>query len=85
LYAIDAVTGSLKWNFPYNNFRSSPVIFDGVVYLSSYAHILAVDAMNGTLKWNYPATTDLEDMLSSACIVDKLGNVFVSSVSGSHN
>ena len=85
LYAMDAATGTLKWNFPNGNFRSSPVVFDGVVYLSSYANIWAVDAINGTLKWNYPATTNLEDMLSSACVVDKLGNVFVSSVSGSHN
>jgi outer membrane protein assembly factor BamB len=86
LFAIDAVTGTLKWNYVYtNNFRSSPVVFDGVVYIGSYASILAIDATNGTLKWNYPATNGLEQMIASPCIADKLGNVYVSSVSGSHN
>jgi outer membrane protein assembly factor BamB len=86
LFAIDTLTGVSKWTFTYtNHFRSSPVIVDGVIYIGSYASILAVDASNGTLKWNYATTNGLEDVRASPCIVDKLGNVYVSSVSGSHN
>src|SRR4030095_3850139 len=85
LYALDALTGALKWNYVHTNtFRSSPVVFDGVVYISSHSCILAVDATNGTLKWNY-FTLGFEDIFASSCIVDTLSNVYVSSVSGSHN
>jgi outer membrane protein assembly factor BamB len=54
LYALDAATGALKWNYSYGPFRSSPAVANGLVYIGSNDNKLyALDATTGTLKWSY--------------------------------
>lgn len=62
LYAIDAVTGILKWRFlqelgSTGGNYSSPTVFNNVVYFASLAkYVYAVNAVTGTLIWkkNFP-------------------------------
>src|SRR6266566_819777 len=55
LYALDAVTGVLKWSYATGGYiGSSPAIVNGMIYLGSDDHKLyAFDAMTGALKWSY--------------------------------
>jgi outer membrane protein assembly factor BamB len=59
LYALDAVTGTLKWS--YNTGRSinsSPAVANGVVYVGSNDYNLyALDAATGALRWSYNTGT----------------------------
>jgi outer membrane protein assembly factor BamB len=66
LYAIDAVTGQLRWSFKTGEdpvihnqvgFQSSPAVVDGTVYVGCRdAHVYAVDAATGKKKWDYPTS-----------------------------
>ena len=54
LYALDAVTGTLKWSYPTGrSINSSPAVANGVVYVGSNDYNLyALDAVTGALKWS---------------------------------
>ncbi|HJW28425.1 MAG TPA: PQQ-binding-like beta-propeller repeat protein, partial [Saprospiraceae bacterium] len=53
LYALDAQTGSEKWNFPTGSaIESSPVFGDSTIYVGSHDnYTYAVNAANGALVW----------------------------------
>src|SRR5579884_2771840 len=56
LYAVDAVTGKLKWSYSLSADMvfSSPAVANGMVYIGSEDCTLYVlDAMSGKLKWSY--------------------------------
>src|SRR5215469_6710066 len=56
LYALDAVTGALKWSYITGGggINSSPKVTNGVVYVGSDDDKLyALDAVTGALKWSY--------------------------------
>jgi outer membrane protein assembly factor BamB len=55
LYAIDAVTGRVKWFFKTGSaMSSSPAVFNGVVYVGSDDNnTYAIDAVTGTGKWGF--------------------------------
>ena len=54
LYAVDALTGVLKWSFTTGTEVQSPVVVNGIAYFGSYDGTFnAVDAMTGTLKWKF--------------------------------
>ena len=55
LYALDAVTGDLLWQYETGEWvHSSPMVSDGVVYVSSYDSFLyALDTASGDLLWRY--------------------------------
>ena len=73
-YALDAATGKEKWKRAFARFvgcDSTPVVRDGVVYVSGtvllkpadanmsasyYGHLFALDANTGEERWRYPAT-----------------------------
>jgi eukaryotic-like serine/threonine-protein kinase len=53
LYAVDALTGKLKWESPLASYGGySPTVSDGIVYMSCYCGTLyAMDEATGTLRW----------------------------------
>jgi outer membrane protein assembly factor BamB len=55
LYALDPLSGKLKWKFATNSTTiSSPAVVNGIVYFTSDDfNIYAVDATSGVLKWKY--------------------------------
>jgi outer membrane protein assembly factor BamB len=86
LYAVNIADGSLKWSYTTDHgFSSSPVVYNGAVYLANYARVIAVDAATGLLKWKFTADTGIGDIFASPCIVDQLGNIYESTISGDKN
>lgn len=82
LYALDAMTGTLKWKFTQQGLESSgrngssPTIVNGVVYIGSAVHkIYALDANTGAIIWEVgsPSFSDIE---SSPSVVN--GVVYIS-------
>lgn len=55
LYAVDALTGRLRWNYKTEgSIYSSPVVANGTVYFGSWDKRLhALDVSTGKLKWSY--------------------------------
>jgi outer membrane protein assembly factor BamB len=55
LYALDANTGKLLWNFPTGNVvETSPTVVNGIVYLSASAGtVYALDAITGQQLWSF--------------------------------
>jgi len=73
LYCISAANGSTLWNLPLEpdpqwwGLASSPLIYDGVVYMVSWsdATLHAVD-FYGNKLWNYPASGNSNMYMSAA-------------------
>ena len=55
LYAINAITGSLKWKYATGKpIISSPTVHEGIVYVGSAdGYLYAIEASSGTLKWKF--------------------------------
>ncbi len=52
LYALDAQTGTRKWDLPLENlFATGPAYAKGVVYIGSAEKLVAIDAITGKQKW----------------------------------
>ncbi|MEI2738521.1 MAG: PQQ-binding-like beta-propeller repeat protein [Chitinophagaceae bacterium] len=84
LYAIDAVTGTLRWIYQGNDlYFGSPVVFNGNVYIGDRGKYISLDAISGNIKWQFTTTNPQENFISSPTVVDVIGNVHYSSVSGS--
>jgi outer membrane protein assembly factor BamB len=60
LYALDATTGDLKWEFKTGDVvHASPAFADGVVYVGSWdSYFYAVDAATGKERWRFQGGTD---------------------------
>jgi outer membrane protein assembly factor BamB len=67
LYAIDAQTGQLRWNYEGgDSIVSSPVAANSTLYFGSWAKkLLALDVLSGELKWSY----ETEGEINSAPVV----------------
>jgi eukaryotic-like serine/threonine-protein kinase len=80
LYAINKVTGSLKWKYPTASIiKSSPVILDRTIYFTSFdKYMYAVDKITGKLVWKYNLNT------TSMCspVINDLQNNIYPSISG---
>jgi outer membrane protein assembly factor BamB len=58
LYALDAATGEVGWEFKAQNYvTSSATVAGGRVFISDFDYIYAVDQASGTLLWTYPAAS----------------------------
>ncbi|WP_448543105.1 outer membrane protein assembly factor BamB family protein [Roseiflexus sp.] len=56
LYALDAVTGKVRWEFSAQDFvTSSAAVADGRVFVSDFSYFYAIDQHTGALIWSYPA------------------------------
>lgn len=56
LYALDAISGKLRWEFSAQDFiTSSAAVADGRVFVSDFSYFYAIDQATGTLIWSYPA------------------------------
>ena len=60
LYALDAVSGQLRWKFKTGDVvHASPAYSQGVVFVGSWdSYFYAVDATTGKEKWRYHAGED---------------------------
>ncbi|MEI6840836.1 MAG: PQQ-binding-like beta-propeller repeat protein [Methanomicrobiales archaeon] len=88
LYALDAATGALNWNYttndPFGWESSSPAVTDGIVYIGGITtKLYALDAATGMHLWDYtvPAnTTTRSDVSSSPAVAN--GVVYVGNFDG---
>ena len=55
VYAIDAVTGLLRWSYSAQgtNFVSTPAFYNGIVYTANWNKITAIDTITRKLLWEY--------------------------------
>lgn len=52
LFALDAATGTERWQFTTDDDLGDPAVADGLVYVSSdHGNLYAVDAATGTERW----------------------------------
>jgi eukaryotic-like serine/threonine-protein kinase len=60
VYALDALSGNLKWMFRTGNVvHASPAYADGVVFFGSWdSYLYAVDASTGQEKWRFQGGED---------------------------
>jgi outer membrane protein assembly factor BamB len=68
VYALNAVTGILVWDYPTgNHVGSSPAVANSTVYIGSDDHhVYALNASNGVLRWRYLTTSAVESSPSVA-------------------
>lgn len=76
MFAIDATTGKLHWQFKTNDIvRSTPLIAEGLVFFGSRDHfVYALDEKSGSLKWKFDTK---EPVVSSPAYQD--GKIFIGS------
>jgi eukaryotic-like serine/threonine-protein kinase len=62
VYALDAVSGQLKWKFKTGDVvHASPAISGGTVFVGSWdAYFYALDAVTGTEKWRFKTGEDAQ-------------------------
>jgi len=83
LYAVDAETGEMEWEFdPEDDIVSSPTVIDGTVYVGDFGSgssgvLYAVDADTGDEDWRY---TDCGGITASPTLVE--GTVYLASEDG---
>ncbi len=81
LYAFDAQSGQFRWNSPAGHtVGSSPIVVNGVVYVTGNGRVYAFDANSGQLRW---VSTSLGIDNSDFPPVAVANNVIYVSMSGS--
>ena len=54
IYALNAITGSMKWKYKTGEIHSVPAVTGGIAYAGSDdQNVYAFDAVTGILKWKY--------------------------------
>ena len=73
IFALDAASGELVWNFEtWGSVRLTPALADDVLcFASSDDHVYALDAITGSPIWHY----DVESWIAAISVSD--GVVFV--------
>ena len=60
IHAIDIETGEEDWNFDTGEIiRSTPAIYDDILYIGSGRYLYALDAETGNLIWKKEASSDI--------------------------
>jgi outer membrane protein assembly factor BamB len=77
IYALDAVTGKVKWNFHTGDVvHASPAISGGTLFIGSWdSYFYAIDAASGKEKWRFKTGIDPDihnqvGIQSSAAVAD---------------
>jgi eukaryotic-like serine/threonine-protein kinase len=77
IYAVDAVTGGLRWKFQTGDVvHASPAISESTLFIGSWnSYFYALDAMSGKEKWRFKTGEDPEihnqvGIASSAVVVE---------------
>ncbi len=80
-FALDAMTGSVRWEFKIGKHPegkgifSSPIVSDGLVYFGAYdGNVYALDSKDGGMHWVY---SDADWIGSSPAIAKDLGMLFI--------
>src|SRR5262249_3063345 len=55
LYALDATTGNVIWQYDAPLSVGSPAVANGIVYVQLYTSLYALDAHTGAIIWQQPA------------------------------
>jgi eukaryotic-like serine/threonine-protein kinase len=75
LYAIDANTGTQKWQFAPTNTFFTPTVANGIIYVETGGgYLYAIDANTGTQKWQSGLGNNTFNF--SPCVVTSLGKVY---------
>lgn len=79
VYALDARTGAKRWSYSTGSGNgyaapSSPVVVDGVVYVSSLDSVFALEASTGAVVWIYDTGSDVDSSPAVANGVLYIGN-----------
>jgi eukaryotic-like serine/threonine-protein kinase len=83
LYAFDILSGSKKWEFQTKDYSfSSPTYYAKTIYVVSTENVFAIDAINGSLKWSVPLKSTGLGLIPSPIVINELGEVFHSAISG---
>ncbi len=60
VYALDAKTGKVLWEFAAQDYiTSSASVAGGRLYISDFTHFYAIDPQHGSLIWSYPTVTSI--------------------------
>jgi outer membrane protein assembly factor BamB len=60
LYALDATSGKLLWEFAAQDYiSSSATVSDGRIYIADFQNLYAVDQRTGVLDWAFPTTISI--------------------------
>jgi len=80
LYAINHVTGALKWKYPTGSLiNSSPTVVGNYAYFTSYdKYMYCIDVRTGSLRWK----TNMNYSADGSPVVDNITAEFYSGVSG---
>ncbi|MFL5806242.1 MAG: PQQ-binding-like beta-propeller repeat protein [Roseiflexaceae bacterium] len=55
VYALDATSGAVRWEFAAQDYiSSSPTVAGGHIYISDFDNLYAIDQQTGTLAWAFP-------------------------------
>ncbi len=58
LYALDAISGKVRWEFDTQDYVTSSASFaGGQVFISDFEYFYAIDPQTGTMRWSYPANS----------------------------
>lgn len=79
VYALDAATGTVIWQYEPPFSAGSPTVADGIVYVNVYTSIYALNAGTGTVIWQQPAggTNGLPAVVNGIVYTgDGAGNVY---------
>jgi uncharacterized repeat protein (TIGR01451 family) len=77
VYALNESDGSLAWSYTTNGGPNSPVVADGIVFVTSYSGaFLALNASSGSLLWSYPlgAPTGASAVVANGMVFQPVNN-----------
>lgn len=80
-FAIDSKTGVEKWRINLRA-KSSPNVFENIVYITAGQELKALNSANGNTIWNFKMKNDDLGYLPSPLIINEKGEAFHSSISG---
>jgi outer membrane protein assembly factor BamB len=60
LYALDATSGKVIWEFAAQDYiSSSATVSNGRIYIADFQNLYAIDQRNGVLTWAFPTTISI--------------------------
>ena len=85
-YALDADTGTLRWQYPMSGGYGGAVIHNESIYVSSHdQHLYALEKHNGSLRWKYKfdyPTYNTATIVGNVVYINIHGAYALSSVDG---
>jgi len=80
IYALDPLTGNVKWSYKLKPQPTSPMSYNGNIYVGDGPQLLVLDASTGALKWTFNTATWI--VSAGVSIVDTNNKLYVPGESG---